>query len=54
MLTHKPTITTVRIKVQEFKGKDYVRSESITLYETTAAQVASLIQRSVAKNGGSK
>jgi hypothetical protein len=51
MLTQKPTITSVRIKVQQFEGNKYIRSESITLYDTTAAQVAQFIHRNIAKSG---
>lgn len=51
MYTQKPLITTVRVKIQEFRGKTYIRSESLTVYATTAAQVTALIQRSIAGNG---
>jgi len=56
MLTQKPKpqFTTVRVKIQQYRGSKYEGGKCLTLYDTTAAQVETLIQRSVAKNGGSK
>jgi hypothetical protein len=55
MLTQKPKpqFTTVRVKIQQYRGSKYEGGKCITLYDTTAAQVENLIQRTV-KNGGSK
>jgi hypothetical protein len=51
MLTQKPQITTVRVQIRELKAGKYVRSETMTFYETTAPALRTLIQRAVAKNG---
>jgi hypothetical protein len=51
MLTQKPIITTVRIKIQQYRAGKYCGSKSLTLYETTAAQVEQIIKQSISRNG---